>query len=411
MHHIPALRILSHMALPRQNTNIPKIALFLSLNFKAHRDCLSGILDYVRTHKPWHLHLMEGRRGGQGLIQIARWGCNGIIGSALHDDVVRLIRRAQVPSVVLMPPPALRAPSHPLAACSCLTYDSETIGRRAAEYFLKGAYQNFAYVREPLNLFWSKVRGEGFAARLRQAGFACHVYETGSTQAKHDWAVEQPRLTAWLQALPKPVAVFASMDERGRQVIDACLEAGIRVPEHVAVLGVDNDDLLCEATFPPLSSIETDMRKKGYQVAAHLESLLRNRHTRPRVLKVKPVRVVLRRSSDTTAHAVNPLFSARAFIRETAGQAPIRVPDVARRIGGSRRFAEQRFKALFKTTIREEIERVRMEKVRELLRDTRIPLREVAKACQFAQAGYLGRRFKLHYGMTPGEYRAGDKRS
>jgi len=384
---------------------IPKIALFFSLNFKGHRDCLAGILDYVRLHKPWHLHLMEGRVGGQRLIQIRKWGCTGIIGSPLQPEAARLIQKAQVPSVLLMPPPALRAPSNPLSRYTYLTYDSLRIGQMAADYFLAKNYQHFAYVNEPLGLYWSKERKQGYVERLRQAGFACKVYDTRSPAERQDWAIEQPHLTAWLRELPKPIALFASMDERGRQVIDACMEAGIAVPDQVAVLGVDNDEILCEATFPPLSSIEMDIRQKGYLIAEHLDRLLHGSKPRKRIITVQPLRVILRRSTDTTANINNPVFQAQNFIRETACLSPIHVPEVTRIIGGSRRFAEKRFKAIVGKTILEEIQHIRMEKVCQLLTETRIPLHEVARRCQFKHANYLARRFKRQFGMTLSRYR------
>lgn len=145
----------------------------------------------------------------------------------------------------------MRKPSHPLSTCACTRFDSYACGRLAAEYFLERHYAHFAFVGEPHELYWSTEREQGYKDTLAQAGRPCHIYGRLSEAEKSDWAIEQPRLQAWLRSLPKPVALFAAMDGRGRQVLDACMGADIAVPDELAVLGVDNDDLICEGNGQP----------------------------------------------------------------------------------------------------------------------------------------------------------------
>jgi len=390
----------------RRNPSVPKVALFLSLFLKGHRDCLSGILDYVRLHGPWHLHLMEGRIGEQKLIQIRTWGCTGIIASPQQAEVARLISEAHVPTVLLAPSPERRGAKDPLAACSRATVDSGEIGRVAAEYFLDKHYTHFAFVGETRGLHWSQERKRGFMERLREAGHTCSAYDRVTPAERQDWAVEQPRLQAWLARLPKSVGLFAAMDGRGRQVIEACMGAGLVVPDQVAVLGVDNDELLCEATFPPMSSIETDLRGCGYRMAEHLAERMRNKRAGRQSLSAGPLRIVLRRSTDTTADADKPIRDALAYIRENACRTDLHVPDVVPIIGGSRRFAEKRFKSIVGRTILDEILRVRLDQVCALLCGTRLSIGEITRRSRFSRESYLARLFKRRFGVTMTRYRA-----
>ncbi|MBQ6246121.1 MAG: substrate-binding domain-containing protein, partial [Kiritimatiellae bacterium] len=138
-------------------------------------------------------------------------------------------------------------------------------------------------------LYWSAERRRGFEETLAKAGFDCAVYDRFTVRERTSWPVERRRLIAFLQELPKPTAVFAPMDGRARLVLEACLIARLRVPEEIAVLGVDNDQLLCESTVPTLSSIHTGGFRRGQIAAEMLDALMHGREPRERAVSLPPI--------------------------------------------------------------------------------------------------------------------------
>ena len=391
------------MAKPR----IPQVALLAQLTLKGQQDALRGILQYIRLHGPWRLYRMEGRSGEQKLLDLKQWGCTGIITGVCSKQAADLIARAGVPVVVFEPPPEIRNdPSHPLARYTSTRCDSFSIGELAARYFMERHYTKFAFVGDPHGLYWSKERESGFKDTLLSAGLSCISFDTPTARERTDWSVEQPRMQEWLKALPKPIALFAAMDGRGRQVLDACMGADISVPSEIAVLGVDDDELICEATFPTMSSIQINSQQEGYRIAEHLDRLMRGERLRKRVFLSQPTRVVTRRSTDATVIPDRQIAHALEFIWREAGRQAIHVPDVVRQIGSSRRFAEIHFKTVVGRTILEEIQRVRLERVCTLLSETNLPVGEITRQCGFERESYLARLFKKRFALSMSGYRA-----
>jgi LacI family transcriptional regulator len=262
---------------------------------------------------------------------------------------------------------------------------------------------HFAFVGELHNVLWSKRRENGYADRLRQDGFEPVCY-TQPDPRDRDWGREQPRLSRWLSRLPKPVGLFAAMDVRGRQVLEACLEGEIAVPEEVAVLGVDNDELLCELSEPPLSSVNLDAERGGYEAAALLDRIWQGNAGKREKVLIEPTHVVARRSTDVCAVADRDVAAALKFVRLNATR-PISVHDVVRHIGLSRRVLEVRFRRAVKRTIHDEIARLRLEQVKLLLRETNWSIGRIAESAAFANGSYLGKWFRQHVDLTPAEYR------
>ncbi len=384
---------------------IPHVAIFMPLTLKGHLDVFRGILQYARTHGPWQLYRMEGRPGESKLADLKRWGASGIITSSCGEKDASFLAGARVPVIVVEPSPEMKDRQHPLAACSSLVCDSYAVGRMAALYFLDRHYRYFAFVGEPNEAYWSQARGSGFVDALREAGLTCHTYHPPSHSERTDWSVEQLRMRAWLKALPKPTALFAAMDGRGRQVLDACLSENIAVPNEVAVLGVDNDELICDATFPTMSSIQTNAVQSGYSVAEHLDQLMRRKRIRKRVFVMSPIQVVSRRSTEKTAITDRQIGRALEFIWKEAGHRPIQVPEVVQAMGSSRRFAEIHFKKVVGRTIMDEIRRVKLADVCALLADTNLSIGEIARQCGFLRESHLAVLFKKHLGSSMSAYR------
>jgi len=383
---------------------MPQVAVLLPTSFKVSRDMRRGVLQYVRRCGPWGLHIIEGRQGEQKLIRMSEWGCTGIIGRLYTPELVEAAARAKIPQVLVDSEDRRLEKSHPIHRHSVVRSDTAAVGRLAATYFLERRFVHYAYVGEVQGLMWSVRRGEAYARAVREAGFECRIYGTLTTVEQEDAGLERPRLCAWLRALPKPVALLAAMDNRGRQVIDACAWAGINVPQDIAVLGVDNDDDLCETAMPAMSSILLDAERASYEAARHLDGMMRGVTRERRIITYGPAQVVERRSTDTTQIADIVVVKALEFIAVNACVG-IGVPEVVRHVGASRRLVEQRFRAQLGRTILDEIRRVRMERVCTMLRETNQTIGDIACQCGFSSGSHLGSVFRREYGCTMRDFR------
>lgn len=246
-----------------------------------------------------------------------------------------------------------------------------------------------------------------FCERLRQEGFACRVYPRLGQAARRDFGVEQGALCDWLKALPKPVAILAANDVRGRQVLDSCLKAGVAVPQEAALLGVDNDELLCETTNPQMSSIQMSSEQAGFEAARVLDGMMRGiRREAPRqtIITYGFSSLVTRQSTETVQISDALVARALEFIRINAGL-NIRVSDVANHLGITPRWAESRFKESMGHSLHQEIHRVRMTTARAMVTSTDRPFSEIAARCGFQSANHLCKLFKAAYGCTMGSLR------
>jgi LacI family transcriptional regulator len=281
--------------------------------------------------------------------------------------------------------------------------DDREIARHAAEHLLERGLRHFGFFGDA-RFNWSKWRCDFFREIVTERGYECAEY-TASRAVMRDWEREEGELVRWLQGLPKPVGVMACYDIGGRQVLDACRRAGLAVPDQVAVVGVDNDGLLCELSDPPLSSVEPDTRRTGYVAAELLDRLMRARRISVLSHRIPPVGVVTRQSTDTMAVADAEVGEAVRFIRENACSG-ISVKDVLQRIALSRRALEARFVKAVGRTPHAELERVRLERVKQLLLQTDLPIREIARRTGFRHQEYLSVAFRRYAGMSPTQFRA-----
>ena len=389
----------------RNLSEIPQVALLFETNEQAHRDILRGVLRYERINGPWSLHVTEGRAGEQRLLTMKTWGCTGIIGVIQNAAYANAVLAANVPAVLIDPMDASRLPQGLLTRHSVLASDLQAIGELAANTLLERKFRHFAFVGEIHEINWSRERGAAFAGCVRKAGFDCDTYGPLTTREKQDWGVERDRLCSWLKGLPKPVAVFAAMDVRGRQVLDACLTAGLDVPHDVAVLAVDNDELICDSTTPPLSSIALDTERMGYEAARLLDQIMRQKRKAKRVTRTFPPLAVVARLSTEAVHIADPLVArALEFIWLNA-QNPIGVPDIVKHAGGSRRLLELRFRRALNGTLQEELQRTRLKRVKTLLAETNLSVTAISKACGFTSKSYLGKVFRRTFNTTMTRYR------
>ena len=388
-------------------TRIPQVALLLPTSVKTCRELLRGILQYVHFHGPWNIHLIEGREGEQKLFHPETWGCTGIIGSLNGLAPVRRLLASHVPTICTNRTDEFINTAHPLSRLSCVVCDNRLIGQRAADYFLGLKFKHFAFVGQVNRAKWSEERKTAFSERLRQDGFSCEVYTLSSASARKDFGIEQRDLCDWLKGLTKPVAILAANDVRGRQVLDSCTKACIAVPQEVAVLSVDNDELLCETTIPQMSSIQMTTEQAGFEAARVLDGMMRGRQHgkfKQTVITYGFSHIVTRPSTATVLVSDALVARTLEFIRINA-DITVKVDDLVQHLHASRRSLETRFKAVTGRTVYAEIMRVRLERVQTLLRETPMPIEGIADTCGFNDASHLGKMFRQHFGMTLSAYR------
>jgi LacI family transcriptional regulator len=338
------------------------------------------------------------------LPKVEEWGATGIIARIETPQVAKAILDSRLPAIALDLTGQQLAPSNPLSRLSEVCPDSHQAGRMAAEHLLERGFQQYAFVGVGGDYPWSERRGRGFAERLAEAGLSGHVFPVPRTAPAGHWAREQAVLGQWLRRLPKPVGVLACDDDRGRQVLEACRGAGLQVPDDVAVVGVDNDELLCELSDPPLSSVALGTEKAGYEAAALLSGLMSGRIGQSRRILVEPTHVVTRYSTDILAMGDRSVAVALRFIRDHANR-PIGVVDVVRQVGGSRRTLELRFQQVLGRSINRELQQARLERAKRLLIETDLPVVDVAAAAGFNSSNYLIRFFRRELGLSPRAYR------
>ncbi len=371
-----------------------KVALLVETSNAYARGILTGIEDYARSYGPWNVYLAEHGRGDQPPAWLTKWNGDGIIARIENRRIATGLDRARVPIVDVSYPRLM--PDVPT-----VTTDNAAIARLALQHFLERGFRKFAFCGDS-RFKWSISRGEHFARSVRDSGTDCLEYEPSIRTSDSD--AETDSIARWLRRLPKPIAIFACYDYRGQQVLDACRRAGIAVPEEVAVMGVDNDELLCKLSPPPLSSVIPNSARGGWVAASLLDQLMNGKKVAALPHFIAPLGVAARQSTDTLAVDDPQIAKALRFIREHACEG-IGVAEVLRQCPMARRSFESRLKALIGRTPNEEITRVQLNRVRELLSGTDLSLSEIAERTGFRHVEYLTVVFKRECGQPPSAYR------
>lgn len=383
---------------------IRKVAIVLRMSGSAGRDILSGVFHFTRMHPNWHTRLfqMPSEFSPDAFLAESAVGLDGIIASEPGpDETAALVRDSGVPvSFIGDPGPVLSARRSGIAFTR---NDDDQIGRIGARYLVSlGAHRAYGFVPTTSRQYWSDSRERGFTEELKLRKAEPVVFRSpGAAGSREDLAA----LKEWLAALPKPAAVMTAWDTRATQVLNLCQEARIKVPRHISVLGVDNDELLDESCVPPLTSILPDHEKLGYAAARALERLMAERvHKESRPFLIRPVKVVERESAIASTPTSHLLSSALEFIRKNAVKG-IRVDDVAKALGISRRLADLRFQQFSGETINEAITRQKLDAVKKLLATTDRPIKVISEACGYTDLAYLKTLFKRRFGCTMRDWR------
>lgn len=380
----------------RRVKSSPKVALLIETSNSYARGLLAGIVAYVRAHKPWSFYLSEHNRGDRPPSWLQQWKGDGIIARIENEETASALRSLKMPIVDVSA--ARLIPQLPWVET-----DDAAMARVAAEHLLERGFTNFAFCGDD-RFGWSKTRALHFEATLKAAGHSCSVFvpPTDETVGEEKLIAQ---LAAWIKKLPRPVGVMACYDPRGQQILNACRRLGVPVPDDVAVLGVDNDEVLCELSHPPLSSVIPNTHKTGYEAAKLLDEMMGGRKVAGEAHLIPPIGVATRQSSDVLAISDRNVARAVHYIRLHACDG-INVTDVLKAVPQARRLLESRFKKYLGRTPHQEIVRVQVGRVKRFLTETDLSLREIAERTGFAHVEYLSVAFKREVGTPPSEFRA-----
>ncbi len=312
---------------------------------------------------------------------------DGLIVQAATPQQVKSLAKTRVPIVNV-------SSALPTTAFPSVVSHDVAVGRMGAEYFIRLGFRRHLFFNPDKRAF-AKLRHEGFSKRL------------GESQLASDNALSQEALAASLLQTEAPIAVMACNDAAALTALDVCRDLSLKVPDQVAVLGVDNDDLVQSLAYPPLSTINTARERIGFEAAAMLERLMSTSDVRTDGLPVliPPMGVITRQSTDLLATTDADVADAVRYIHANAGR-PITVDDLLLEVPLSRRQLERRFRAALGRSILDEIQRCRVDRARLMLVDTELTLPQIALASGFASASYFSVVFSKSQSMTPGEYRS-----
>jgi LacI family transcriptional regulator len=381
---------------------VPKVALLVETSRGFGRGFLLGMAKYSRLHGPWSFHITPGDYK-QVVPKMKQWGGSGIIARIADQRTAQAILDANLPTIAIGLTDEQKSPGNPLSKFSEISSDPVQISRLAADHLLERQLSRFAYVGSE-DRGWSRRREVAFCMYLEARGCEVLVYSPPKPSRDRVWGREQAFLAQWIARLPTPIGVFACDDDRGREVLEACKLAGRSVPEDIAVVGVDNDEVFCELADPPLSSIALNAEITGYRAAALLDDIMYGRARKPQHIVVEAIGVITRRSTDIVAVDDEDVSNALQFIRGQHG-CELSVDQVSREVALSRRSLEKRFREVLGRTILEEIQLTRLDRAKRLLVETKHPISRVAKIAGFRSPGYFSHFFQKQVGKTPRKYR------
>lgn len=375
----------------------PHVALLIDMSNLHGRRILHGVTRYLRAHRSWTIVLEQRDVDAEILRGLEQSRFDGVITRWGGPQVTEGLCRLGVPVVDVS---SRRPPSQ----FPRITTDDHAAGRLAAEHLLERRFRSFAFYGMEHEL-WSMCRRDGFVETVSQAGHPVKILETPVHQTRrHPSEGEMARLARWLTALPKPAGVMVCKDLHGPYLIDACQRAGLRLPDEVAVIAVDDDELLCEMTDPPLSSVICNPDQIGFEAARALDRLIDGEEAGFDTMLIPPIGIATRLSSDVLAIDDARIVDAVRFIHANACHG-ITLSDVLDHVLISRTTLDRQFQRYLHRSPQDEICAVRFNRAKQLLAETDHPIHRVAELIGFKHAEYFHYAFKRAFGVTPGQFR------
>ena len=369
---------------------LPQVVLLLESSRGSGRALLRGFVNYARHHGPWALSWEPG-----GLHEIwprlSRLDAQGVF---LRDGKhVRKVLALGLPTVVV------GHRNEEFTDVAHVVTDSESAGRLAAEHLLGCGFKHFAFCG-PNHIRWSAARRESFHRHLKPSVRKIHVFNAPAEGYETAWKVQHTLMGRWLKSLPKPVGVMACNDDVAHHLVEACKTARLHVPDQVGIIGVDNDELVCELSSPAISSVGINFERAGYESARLLDEWMRlGKKPRSARIAALATHVVSRLSTDILAVGDVHLLKALRFIRDHARE-NVRVADVARGAGLSRRALENRFRLDLGRSILKEIRRIRVDLIAQMLMETDLPVSDIARALGYENLQHVARYFRKEKHMS-----------
>ncbi len=362
---------------------------------------LKGILAYSQGRAPWVVCRMppsyKHTHGIKGVLEWARkWEADAIIGQFDTHDEVGLFKENGI----------LALAQDYKKRWDCIpniTGAYHQTGEMAAEYFLRKGFRHFAFYGYR-DVVWSQERCEGFLSGITRHGYGGNFHEYQHQQLDDLWFYEADPLCDWLRSLPHPIALLACDDNQASRITEACKLCGLRIPEDIAVLGVDNDEVTCTLSDPNVSSVDMNIERGGYEAAELLESLLNMPDLPYRDVVIQPTGIVSRQSTNTYSTADPYILKTLQYIHQHVDK-QLCVDDIVELVPLSRRLLEIRFKKETHKSIYQYIFHLRIERFTQLLLRSDEPIADIAHQTGFPDISNLARQFRSIKGCTPLEYR------
>jgi LacI family transcriptional regulator len=380
-----------------------RVALIIESSRAYGRGLFLGVAKFVREHHEWSVQSEEWKWTDAFPVWLSKWDGDGVIARVETPEMAAFIRRLGLPAVDVRG--SVGGIGLPL-----IDTDDRKVANLAAEHLMNRGFRHYAFCGF-VGANYSDKRSHWFQEQLALSGFSCQVFipprqlaEGQTTGYERQGLLFQEELGRWLATLPKPIGVMACNDIRGQQVLNLCRRLDLAVPEEVAIIGVDNDEILCELSDPPLSSVAPDTLRIGYDAAVLLDRMMAGGKPPAKPILIPPRGIVTRRSTEVLALDDHQLAVGLRFIRDHAFD-PITINEVAKVANLCRRVFERRFAAKMGRSPKAEVLRLRLEKVKQLLTDTDWNLSQIAEKTGFNYGEYLHTVFTQKIGTTPGEFR------
>ena len=368
-----------------------KIALLIETSTSYGRELIRGIAKYADLNTSW-IFFNEPRGIMDKLPKLFKWKPDGIIMRDTPENMKLL--KLNIPTII-----SIRY-EKAVDGIPNIISDSNEIGKIATTYFRNKGFTQFAFCGFD-DMPWSKERESAFSKEILSKE-KLYVYK--NEKSKFDYEQELMWLADWLKSLPKPIALLTCNDVKGAKIIEACKLAELKIPQEIAILGVNNDDMICEITSPPLSSISMDIKNAGYEAGKRLDKMIRENTKDNSQIIVKPQQIITRASTDIFAINDPMVAIALHYISQNA-KINIQVDDVADYAGTNRRNLERRFRRILKRSVYEEIKRSKIETISKVLIESNISITEIAHNMGFSNNHHISRYFKSAKGISPLKFR------
>lgn len=381
-----------------------KILLLTDFSSGYSRNLLRGVVKYAKEQGGWSFQRMplyyRMVYGERGVLDWAkRWKADAII-ALLKDVNIELLNDLHIPIIVQN-----YGDRHQYV--SNLTGDYFGTGAMAARFFINKGYRHFAYYGFKGSV-WSRERAEGYREEIKKHHYPLYFFDDmphdKEEQDKEEWSYNLVELAQWLEQLPKPIALFACDDQFALRISETCNIYNIKVPDDIAILGVDNDELLCNISDPPLSSITVDAVNGGYQAGRLLHQLIKKEILEPINIVVEPLMIENRGSTDKYAVSDKHIQHILRYIEKNYAN-PISVKDLVGEVPLSRRVLEKKFKAETGDTLYQYIQNCRINTFKRLLLTSDDSLFDIALQSGFDNYKNVSRVFKKYNTLSPSEYR------